>query len=142
MYRALQVYSGKPIEIVKAGGALTRGMVATYAPATGTVTAATGTDAVCFVDVAPNYNGINAAITPNDTAFEKVEEGDLVLKVVPNHGEHFATNQITASGLKAGDLLQASAGKLVKASGSVGQFVYVGAYSDPDFSDMHEVYYV
>lgn len=142
MYRALQVYTGKPIEIVKAGGALTRGMVATYAPATGTVTAATGTDAVCLIDVAPNYDGINAAITPNDAAFEKIAEGDLVLKVVPNHGEHFATNQITADGLAAGDLLEAAAGKLVKATGSAGQFVYVGAYADPDFSDMHEIYYV
>ena len=92
-----------------------------------------------------NFDGCNAAITPTDADFEEIKNGDLVLKIVPLHGEHYATNQITASGLNPGDPLTASAGKLVKATTGAGTdnsagFVYVGKYDDPDFDDMYEIY--
>ena len=145
MIRNLQVVTNKPIEIVTAGAELTRGMAVTFAPATKSVTAATTGANVCFVDVAMNFDGCNAAITPTDADFEEIKNGDLVLKIVPLHGEHYATNQITASGLTPGDPLTASAGKLVKATTGAGTdnsagFVYVGKYDDPDFDDMYEIY--
>ena len=127
MIRNLQVVTNKPIEIVTAGAELTRGMAVTFAPATKSVTAC------------------NAASPPTDADFEEIKNGDLVLKIVPLHGEHYATNQITASGLNPGDPLTASAGKLVKATTGAGTdnsagFVYVGKYDDPDFDDMYEIY--
>lgn len=145
MIRNLQVVTNKPIEIVTAGAELTRGMAVTFVPATKSVTAATTGTNVCFVDVAMNFDGCNAAITPTDADFEEIKNGDLVLKIVPLHGEHYATNQITASGLNPGDPLTASAGKLVKATTGAGTdnsagFVYVGKYDDPDFDDMYEIY--
>lgn len=138
MYRALQVNVAKNVEIVRADEDLIRGMAVYYNPANGSV-AKTGTGDLCLLDVAPNYDGINAAITPNDASFEEIKEGALALKITLYTGEHYATNQITASGLTAGDKLTVSNGKLVKGSDDA-KFIYVGAYADPDFADMHEVY--
>ena len=138
MYRALQVNTAKNVEIVTAGEELTRGMAVKYNPATKTV-AKTGTGDLCLVDVAVKYEGVHAAVNPNDGEFEKITEGDLVLKITLYPGEHYATNQITAAGLTAGDKLIVSGGKLVKGDTDA-KFVYVGAYADPTFADMHEVY--
>lgn len=146
MLRYLQVVEMKPITIVTAGADMTRGAAVTYAPATNSVSAATTGTAVSLVDVAMNFDGCNAAITPTDADFEAIKNGDLVLKVTPLHGEHYATNQITAAGLNPGDALTASAGKFVKATTGAGTdnssgFIYVGKYNDPDFDDMYEIYY-
>ena len=138
MYRALQVNVAKNVEIVTAGEDLTRGMPVIYDPATKTV-AKTGTGDLCLLDVAPKYEGIDAVVHPNDSAWEEVKEGDLVLKITLYPGEHYATNQVTATGLKAGDTLIAQDGKLVKGTENA-KFVYVGTYADPTFGDMHEVY--
>lgn len=138
MYRALQVNVAKNVEIVTAGEDLTRGMAVVYDPATKSV-AKTGAGDLCLLDVTPKYEGVNAVIAPNDSAWEEVKAGELVLKITLYTGEHYATNQIDAEGLTAGDKLVAQDGKLVK--GEVGaKFAYVGTYADPTFGDMHEIY--
>ena len=136
MIRNLQINMAKPISIVNAGEALTRGMAVSYDPATHTVSAATAASGFGVLDVAPNYDGINAVFTPSDGAFENIAKGDLCFYISFYAGERIATNQIEASGLVAGDKLQATAGKFAKATGDA-EWIYVGAYSDPTFDDMH-----
>lgn len=139
MYRALQVNNAKNIEIVTAAEDLTRGMAVYYDPATKMV-GKTGAGDLCLLDVTPKYEGYNAVVTPNDSAFEEVKEGELVLKITMYHGEHHATNQIEgAEDLVAGDKLTVADGKLTKGDADA-KFVFVGAYADPTFDDMYEVY--
>jgi len=142
MIRSLQVNSGKVVEIVETSEAMTRGMAVAYTPATGKVAKATAYAGVAFVDVAPNYDGINSMVTPNDAQFETIASGAKVLKITPVSGEHYATNQITVTGLAAGDKIEASAGLLIKSTTNAANapFVYVGAYDDPDFTGMYEFY--
>lgn len=94
-----------------------------------------------YVVVAPvNFDGINAAIEPNDAAFEDIKSGKMCLRYVPHDGDVFATDQITASGLTAGDALTASSGKFVKATANgTYKYVYVGKYDNPWGLDMHAI---
>lgn len=133
MIRYLQVNTSKPFQITTATADIKRGAPAVYDAATDKLVAATA-EGFGFVDVAPNYDGINAIITPNDAAFEDIKAGDLCFYVSFYPGERIATNQIDAGSLSAGTKLTVSGGKLAAGEG---EWVYVGPYSDPDFDDMH-----
>lgn len=139
MIRSLQVNVAKPFSIVTAGAALTRGMAVTYDAATNSVSPATASAGFGIVDVSPNYDGINASVTPSDASFEDIKKEALCFYVSYCHGERIATNQITGS-LSAGASVVAKDGKF--AAGEGGEWIYVGVYSDPDFSDMHILQHV
>lgn len=136
MLRFLQVTEGKQIQIVKAGAALKRGAPVTKSVAADTVAAATG-DAVFLVDNAPNYNGINAAIIPDDAAFEDIASGALCLAVPVYVGERYATTELTIGSLSKGDKITASSGKFV--ADADGKWAYGGTYSDPTGLTMYIV---
>lgn len=137
MIRDIQVNTAKSVQIVVAAEALKRGMAVSYSPSTGKVSKATAENAFGFVDVAPNYDGINAVITPNDSQFEDIAAGAQCLYKTYYQGERIATNQVAATGLAANDKVDAAAGILTESAGGTEEWVYCGAYSDPDFTDMH-----
>lgn len=144
MIRSLQVNTAEPIKITAALEAMTRGMCVYEDFANGGVKKSSDVAGFYLVDVAPNYDGINAVITPNDSGFENVAVGQKVLLIPVGHNRRYATNQITATGLVKGDKLKASAGLFVKASAgdTTAEWVYDGAYSDPTFTGMHVVQHV
>ena len=135
MIRDLQANTSKPVQIVVATADVTRGAPVVYDAATNKIVAATA-DGFGFVDISPNYDGINAYRTPTDADFEEIKAGDLCLYKSYCHGERIATNQITMASVTAGTKLTVTGGKLAKAS-TGGDWVYVGPYTDPDFDDMH-----
>lgn len=136
MLRFLEVTEGKQIQIVKAGAALKRGAPVAKSVANDNVTAATG-DPLFLVDNAPNYDGVNAAIIPDDAAFEDIASGTLCLAVPAYVGERYATTELTVGSLSKGDTLTASAGKFV--AGENGKWAYGGTYSDPTGLTMYIV---
>lgn len=140
MIRALQITHERPCPILTAGEAMTRGMVKKLT-ADGKLADA-GTIGLYFVDVPKNFDGVNAAIEPNDAQFENIASGALVVGIpIGVAGERFATDQITGAGsLTAGDGLVVASGKFAAAQSSDTPVAYfVGAYADPDFTDMYEI---
>ena len=142
MLRFVQVNTAKNLPVVEASEALTRGMAVTLAVSTGKVGKATATSGVGFVEAVPNYDGINAVLTPTDGDFESIASGDTCVFVPTYPGEVYATNQITSTGLSKGDALEMSAGKFIKKGSSTTAatcWTYGGAYDDPSVTGMHLV---
>lgn len=140
MLRYLEVLKNKPIQILKAGAALTRGGCVVKDYTDGTVDPATADAGFCLIDNAPNYDGINAVIAPTDADFESIASGALCLLVPTFVGERYATTELTPTSLSVGDALIASAGKFVKgAQNDVCDWVYGGTYADPTGLTMYIV---
>lgn len=140
MLRYLQVLKDKPIQILEAGSALTRGGCVAKDYATGKVGAATAAGGFFLVDNAPNYDGINAVIAPTDADFENIASGALCLFTPTFVGERYATTELTLGSLAVGDALKASGGKFVAgASGDSCEWVYGGPYADPTGLTMYIV---
>ena len=93
MIRDLQVNTAKPVSILMAKENLTRGMAVSYDAATGKVEKATALTGFGFVDVSPNYDGINAAITPTDGDFEPVAKDSYCLFKSYCSGERITKSQ-------------------------------------------------
>lgn len=140
MLRYLQVTENKPVKITTASVAVKRGAPITVDFTDGTVAPATAGTGLYLADVAKNYDGINAIIEPTDGDFEDIKVGGKVLRVVPFVGDRFATTEVTAAGLVAGDPLVATAGKFVKAGSAKDyEFVYGGTYADPSVENSYIV---
>lgn len=138
MIRFLQVNEGKPIQVLAASEAMTRGGLVMKDFANDTVGKATAATGFALVDVSPEYFGVNAVITPSDAAFEAIAEDQQVLYVVAEPGERYAVTECD-SGLTKGDKLVASGGKFVKATTGDYEWVYGGTYDDPTGLDMYIV---
>ena len=139
MYRALQVNTAKNIPIRTAGEAMTRGMAVTRNLTTGLLMKATATKGISLLDVAPNSDGINAVVTPDDKAFENVAVNQLVLQVPTYSEEAFATTEC-ATGLTVGALVKAVAGRFVAAAANDEcDMVYAGPYTDPTGLTMYKI---
>ena len=138
MIRYLQVVQGKPIAAsMTASAPVKKGAPAVKDYADNTVAPAASGLGEYLIDIAPVYEGLNAIVEPTDGAFEDADTGAIVLVIPTLVGERFATSEINASGLNAGDPLNASAGKFAKASSGDYIWVYGGEYSDPTGIEMH-----
>jgi ribosomal protein S8E len=137
MIRKIQVVADKhaPAQYV-AGEALTRGMAVKIDYTTDKVKAQTGA-ATYFVDVQPNYDGINAVVEPQEKDYESIAAGDKVVLIPVLPGEAYATTEVTVGTLAKGDLIEATAGKF--AAKADGDFVFDGAYSDATGLTMYRV---
>lgn len=137
MIRFLSVTEDKNLPIRKASAEMKRGAAIVVNHVDDTVAPASAETGIFLVDVAPNYDGINAVITPNDSAFEKIEAGQNVISIPVYVGERFATTEC-ADGLSMGAGLKAEAGEFVAADGAY-EFVFKGEYSDPTGLKMYIV---
>ena len=132
MIRFLMVDEGKPIHQCKAGAELKRGAPVVKDADGATVTSATNGLGEFLVDVAPNYDGVNAIVEPTDGMFENIVENQTVLVIPTQPGERYATTEVTVGGLTAGDALVATSGKFAKAGATTNYiWVYRGEYNDP-----------
>ena len=139
MLRFLQVTEGKELPIRTAAEAMTRGGLITVDYTDDTVDKATANTGFSFVDVAPNYDGINAMVSPTDSAFEDISDGALIITVPAYVGERYATSELTIGTLSKGDLIVASSGKFVAASSGTAEWRYGGLHSDPSGITMYIV---
>lgn len=140
MYRLIQGNTAKNIIIAEAGEAMTRGAAVTIKGSDGKVYKATEGTGAYLVDVAPNYDGINAVVEASDKEFEAITEGQKVLVVPAYVGESFATTEVTKGSLAVGDAIKADAGKFVAAGKNTAyDFVYNGVYSDPTGLAMYKI---
>lgn len=142
MIRTLQCIDHKNIPVVTASADLKRGAIVTKTVDNKVDNASAA--GFGFVDITPNYDGINAVVIPSDGDFENIESGALCLYIPVHSGERYATSEVVASGLTKGDMLTFGAsdnvGKLVEVeSGKTGEFVYGGAYDDPTGIKMYIV---
>ena len=132
MLRFLQVNENKPLALMKAGEAMTKGAAVVKDYTDGTVDKATATGGIFLVDKANNYDGVNAAVPQNDGGFENIAQGEIVITIPTYVGERYATSEVTATSLTVGAYLKASAGKFVAgAKDDTCNFVYQGVYDDP-----------
>lgn len=130
MLRYIQVINAKNVPLMKAAAALTRGMAVTVGT-DGVSPAAAGAVGVRLVDAPNNYDGINAAITPNDGSFEEIKVGDIVPTVVPQDGEKYGTTCVEgAASLTDGAALTVENG-IFKAGSGKTEWVYRGTYHEP-----------
>lgn len=137
MLRIVEGHTNKAVSVMyTASAAMKRGAFVTPDESDLTVGPATGP--TCYlVDVAPNYDGINAVIEPNDGAFEDIEEGQRVILIPVLLGEKYATSEVTKGSLNAGDKIAATSGKA--AADENGDWVYCGEYSDPTGIAMYTI---
>ena len=136
MIRFLQVNTAKNIPNVKAGVELVNGAPVAYNHQTNEVTKAAGACAY-LVKAAEVYNGINAVRMPSDGDFEKIVAGAICHLVPVYRGERYATTEVTAAGLNAGDRMNVADGKFVANEG--GDWVFAGEYADPTGLTMYEI---
>lgn len=132
MLRYLQVQGNRPVNAIrKVSADMKQGMVVSVDYANDEMDKATGVG-YYLVDIARNYDGINAAIFYPDDHFEDIEEGLMALQITPTLGDRFATDQLTIGALKKGDPIKAVAGLFVAAESSDAYgWVYQGTYADP-----------
>lgn len=131
MIRYLSVTEGKNLQIRKAAEAMTRGAAVTVDYTDGTLDLATAENGFFLVDVAPNYNGANAYITPTDGSFETIADDALVITVPTLVGERYAVSELTKGTLAVGDPIKAASGKFVAAEATdVVEWVYGGEYTE------------
>lgn len=138
MFAKVQINEHKPMKICKASAALKNGAPVAYAPATETVSAATGADPMYVVISAQKFEGMNAILEPNDAQFEDIAANDLCIRMPLERGDIIATTEVTTSSLSVGDKLTATSGKFAKAS-SGGNCVYLGAYENPWGLNMYRI---
>lgn len=132
MIRYLTPLGNRPIKATyKASEAMYQGMAVSLDTANAEVDKATGVGDY-LVDIPKSYTGLYAIVNPEDDAFELIASGSYV-NVVPTFvGDRFATDQITTTGLTAGDPMDVAAGLFQEATSSDAyQWVYGGTYSDP-----------
>jgi hypothetical protein len=132
MLRNLTPLGNRPIKATfKASEAMKQGMAVSLDIPNSEVDKATGVGDY-IVDVPKKYEGIYAVVNPEDDAFEDIDQGDRVLVIPTYVGDRFATDQITITGLSAGDPLDVANGLFIEAtSNDAYQWIYVGTYSDP-----------
>lgn len=135
MIRTLQAITHKNIPVVTAAANLKRGAIVNK-----TVDNKVNNATVAgfgFVDITPNYDGINAVVMPADEDFENIKNGALCLYIPVHSGERYATSEC-AEGLTVGDKLGVGDnGKFAK--NESGEFVYGGIYDDPTGIKMYIV---
>lgn len=137
MLRIVEANTNKALSVMyTASAAMKRGAFVTPDESNMTVGPATGATQY-LVDVAPNYDGINAVIEPTDADFEDIKEGDRVILVPVLIGEKYATSEVDKGSLNAGDKISATSGKA--AANASGDWVYCGEYSDPTGIKMYTV---
>lgn len=137
MLRIVEGHTNKALSVMyTASAAMKRGAFVTPKEDDMTVGPATGATQY-LVDVAPNYDGINAVVEPNDGDFEDIKEGDRVILVPVLIGEKYATSEVDKGSLNPGDLISATSGKA--ATNESGDWMYCGEYSDPTGIKMYTV---
>lgn len=131
MLRLLQVLGHKPNKAMYvASEDMKQGMAVSIDHANGEVDKATGLGEY-LVQVSPKYEGLNAVVPPLDDAFEDIASGDKVILIPTFIGERYATDQITTTGLTAGDPLDVAAGLFQEATSSDAYcWIYGGTYLD------------
>ena len=93
-----------------------------------------------FADKEIEYNGINAVIEPVEKDNDTIAEGAIYLKEPTMLGERYATTELTATGLNAGDMVVVNSGKFVKPTKSGAAFwKYQGVYENPFGVNMYIV---
>lgn len=135
MIRTLQCIDHKNIPVVTASADLKRGAIVTKTADNKVANASAA--GFGFVDITPNYDGINAVIIPSDGAFEDIKSGALCLYIPVHSGERYATSEC-AEGLAVGDKIGMGENGKFAASES-GEFVYGGIYDDPTGIKMYIV---
>lgn len=140
MLRFLQTQNDKPLEVLKAGAALKRGAFVYKDGADDELKVLASGLGDDIVDISNNYDGDNAIFNPNDGSFETIAENAQALRVPTMVGERYASSEITRNYADAGDPMNVSAGKLVKAAGaSAYQWVYSYPYTDSTGIALHAV---
>ena len=140
MLRYLNVEENKNVRILPVSADTKRGAPVVIDYANDEIDAATAVNGIGLLDIAPNYNGINSVIAPNDTSFETIKEDSYGLVVTPRVCEKYATTELTKGTLQKGNYIKASSGKFVTgASGDVCEWIYGGEYSDPTGLTMYSV---
>ena len=93
-----------------------------------------------FADKEIEYNGINAVIEPVAKDNDTIAEGAIYLKEPTMLGERYATTELTATGLNAGDMVVVNSGKFVKPTKTGAAFwKYQGVYENPFGVNMYIV---
>ena len=93
-----------------------------------------------FADKEIEYNGINAVIEPVEKDNDTIAEGAIYLKEPTMLGERYATTELTATGLNAGDMVVLNSGKFVKPTKTGAAFwKYQGVYENPFGVNMYIV---
>lgn len=132
MLRMLTPLGNRPIKATYTASAdMKQGMAVSLDHENQEVDLATGVGDY-LVDVPKKYEGIYSVVNPEDDAFEDIEDGDTVLVIPTYVGDRFATDQITTTGLAAGDPMDVAAGLFQEAtSADAYQWIYCGTYADP-----------
>jgi hypothetical protein len=131
MLRQLQVEKDKPIAIQTAAAELTTGAVVGKDHA-GNLSALASGLGDYLVDAPKDFTGLNSILYPTDRASATIASGAKCQAIATRLGERYATSEATPGYLDKGDPMNASSGKLIKASSaSAYQWVYGGTYSDP-----------
>ena len=93
-----------------------------------------------FADKEIEYNDINAVIEPVEKDNDTIAEGAIYLKEPTMLGERYATTELTATGLNAGDMVVVNSGKFVKPTKTGAAFwKYQGVYENPFGVNMYIV---
>lgn len=136
MIRTLQAITHKNIPVVTAAADLKRGAIVNKTVDNKVDNASAA--GFGFVDITPNYDGINAVIMPADEDFEDIEKDALCLYIPVHSGERYATSECADEGLSVGDKIGVGEnGKFAKDED--GEFVYGGIYDDPTGIKMYIV---
>lgn len=140
MLRFLQVNKDKPLSILTAGAALTRGgVVYTDVDDSQLKVLSSGTGDF-FVDVSKNYNGTNSYINPTEGSFETIASGAKCIRVPTEVGERYATSQLTLGTLDKADPVTVSSGGFIKAAGVASYaWIFDGEYEDSTGIDLYIV---
>jgi hypothetical protein len=134
------IVSPKVTEIYTVSEDLKRGSVVVKNLTTGKADAASGEGVDVYIldaDNQPTGHLADVDISAYDPQMDTVKAGSRAVLIKYGIGGQFATDQVVATGLTAGDYVVAGTsndkGKLVKAeSGSASVFKYLGTYADGD----------
>lgn len=137
MFVEVQYNELKPRMLCVANEALVNGAPVAYTPATRKVAKATAVTKYVVTN-AKNYDGINAVMEPTDAEHEAIASDSICIRVPLELGDVFATTEVTATGLAAGNYIGVSAGKYVKSTDAT-NLVYLGKYDNPWGLDMYEI---
>ncbi|RNB59532.1 hypothetical protein EDM57_05160 [Brevibacillus gelatini] len=128
------ITGSKVVEIYKVGSDLPRGSVVAKNLTTKVADKATTGSAETYLldfDAQPTGCMSDVEISAYDSTMDTVKAGSLAILITPAVGSQWASDQVTATGLTAGDYLVADDGKLVKATtGQTSTYRYIGEYMD------------
>ena len=132
------IAGSKTTEIYKIASDMNRGAIVTKNLTTKVADKASGTAVETYLvdyDSQPTGHLSDVDISGYDPTMDVVKANTFALLIKPAVGTQWASDQVVATGLVAGDYLAsgttADAGKLVKATtGQVSIYKYVGEYKD------------